>query len=335
MLTLDPAQRAGRALAAAQAKAQAGAFDVALDLLAMAEAGPLTEFQRARADLLGPRSRSSPAGAATRRPAAEGGQAAGAHRRRAFPGHLPRRPVGRDVRRPPGRPGRRRAEIARTAAAAPGRRRSAACTDLLLDGLAAHYTEGYAAGVPILRRALAAFDDGLSVDEELRWLWLGCIAAVHVWDDERWEELAEPLYPDRPRPRRAQRASPCAQHPRSHARVRRRTGRRCGTDRGAAGGRRKRPAAASRPMGRLGLAAFRGDEAEASALIEATREEATARGRRHRGHRRPMGKRSAEQRPRPLPAGDDRGRAGQRARPGAGLADWALVELIEAAARSG
>jgi hypothetical protein len=51
-LTLDPARRAQRALAAAQAKHQAGASDAALGLLAMAEAGPLDELQRARGDLL-------------------------------------------------------------------------------------------------------------------------------------------------------------------------------------------------------------------------------------------------------------------------------------------
>jgi len=51
-LTLDPARRAERALAAAQAKYQAGAFDAALALLATAEAGPLDEFQRAQANLL-------------------------------------------------------------------------------------------------------------------------------------------------------------------------------------------------------------------------------------------------------------------------------------------
>jgi hypothetical protein len=51
-LTPDPARRAERALAAAQAMAQAGAFDAALRLLAIAEAGPLAEFQRVRADLL-------------------------------------------------------------------------------------------------------------------------------------------------------------------------------------------------------------------------------------------------------------------------------------------
>ena len=51
-LTADPARRAERALAAAQASLQAGAFDAALGLLATAEAGPLDEFQRARVDLL-------------------------------------------------------------------------------------------------------------------------------------------------------------------------------------------------------------------------------------------------------------------------------------------
>ena len=51
-LTLDPVRRAGRALAAAQAKYQAGAFEATLGLLATAEAGPLDELQRARADLL-------------------------------------------------------------------------------------------------------------------------------------------------------------------------------------------------------------------------------------------------------------------------------------------
>src|SRR5580692_1329753 len=50
-LTVDPAHRAQRALAAAQAKNQAGAPDAALGLLAMAQAGPLDELQRARGDL--------------------------------------------------------------------------------------------------------------------------------------------------------------------------------------------------------------------------------------------------------------------------------------------
>ena len=52
LLTADPARRAGRTLDAAQAGLQAGAFGKALELLAMAEAGPLDELQGARADRL-------------------------------------------------------------------------------------------------------------------------------------------------------------------------------------------------------------------------------------------------------------------------------------------
>ena len=51
-LTPEPARRAQRALAAAQAKHQAGAPEAALRLLAMAQAGPLDELGRARAELL-------------------------------------------------------------------------------------------------------------------------------------------------------------------------------------------------------------------------------------------------------------------------------------------
>src|SRR5208337_3680659 len=52
LLTVDPARRAERALAAAQANLRAGAFDKALELLVTAEAGTLDEFQSARVDLL-------------------------------------------------------------------------------------------------------------------------------------------------------------------------------------------------------------------------------------------------------------------------------------------
>src|SRR6185437_5157254 len=51
-LTADPVRRAERALAAAQASMQAGAFGKALHLLAVAEAGPLDELASARVDLL-------------------------------------------------------------------------------------------------------------------------------------------------------------------------------------------------------------------------------------------------------------------------------------------
>jgi hypothetical protein len=51
-LTPEPAHRSRRALAAAHAKRQSGAFDAALGLVAIAESGPLTELQHAHIDLL-------------------------------------------------------------------------------------------------------------------------------------------------------------------------------------------------------------------------------------------------------------------------------------------
>jgi hypothetical protein len=51
-LTPDPARRADRTLATAEAKLQVGALDAALGLLATAEAGPLNEQRRAQADLM-------------------------------------------------------------------------------------------------------------------------------------------------------------------------------------------------------------------------------------------------------------------------------------------
>src|SRR4029453_6504818 len=52
VLTPGPARGAGRALAAAEAKQQTGALDEALALVEGAKAGPLDEFQRAKADVL-------------------------------------------------------------------------------------------------------------------------------------------------------------------------------------------------------------------------------------------------------------------------------------------
>jgi hypothetical protein len=64
VLTPDPAERTTRALAAAQAKVQAGALDAGLELLAMAEAGPLGALAPTWCE---PRSRGSRGMAATRR----------------------------------------------------------------------------------------------------------------------------------------------------------------------------------------------------------------------------------------------------------------------------
>ena len=181
-LTLDPARRAERALAAAQATYQAGAFDAALGLLATAEAGPPDQFRRARADLLrGQIAFTSSHGGdvpplllkAARqfeqldlRLARE--TYLDALAAAIFAGRLA---VGGGVR-----------EVAEAALAAP-RPGPARGPDLLLDGLALLVCEGYAAGAPVLRRAVSAFRGrDISRDEELRWLWLACHAATIVWD---------------------------------------------------------------------------------------------------------------------------------------------------------
>ncbi len=52
MLTLDPARRTERALGAAAANLQAGAFDTVRHMLSLAEAGASTDLQQARIDLL-------------------------------------------------------------------------------------------------------------------------------------------------------------------------------------------------------------------------------------------------------------------------------------------
>jgi hypothetical protein len=52
--------------------------------------------------------------------------------------------------------------------------------------------EGFVAGVPPLRRALQAFrrDPARNEDDIMRWLWLTWPIASDLWDDESWHELA-------------------------------------------------------------------------------------------------------------------------------------------------
>jgi DNA-binding CsgD family transcriptional regulator len=61
--------------------------------------------------------------------------------------------------------------------------------DLLLQGRAIQYTEGFAAGAPIVKEALSGFRS--EPDLPRRWLSLACYAAADVWDDETWRVLSE------------------------------------------------------------------------------------------------------------------------------------------------
>src|SRR4029077_5138082 len=82
-------------------------------------------------------------------------------------------------------------EGARAAGAAPSPRHATRAPDLLLEGLAAHFEQGYKAGLPILRRALDVFGIDMSVDEQLRCHWLGGVVAPQLWDDDRWDLLSD------------------------------------------------------------------------------------------------------------------------------------------------
>jgi DNA-binding CsgD family transcriptional regulator len=193
-LTVDPARRAERALAAAQARYQAGAFDAALGLLATAEAGPPDQFRRARADLLRGQiafaSNRGSDGPALLLKAARQLEPLDARLAREtylealsstlFGGGLP---SGCDA-----------LQVARAARAAPSRPQPARPPDLLLDGLALLVAEGYPAGMPVIKQAMSAFRGAdLSAEEGLRWLWPACHTATLVWDYESWDMLSDRL----------------------------------------------------------------------------------------------------------------------------------------------
>ena len=63
--------------------------------------------------------------------------------------------------------------------------------DLLLDGFAVMITEGHSAATPLLRRALNTLRDGdTAANGGFRWLSLAIQAAQEVWDHDIWYEYA-------------------------------------------------------------------------------------------------------------------------------------------------
>jgi DNA-binding CsgD family transcriptional regulator len=182
-LTVDPARRAERALAAAEASFRAGAFDAAFQLAAAAEAGPLDGFKHARIDLL--RGHAALASSYGNDAAPLLLQAARRlepfdleYARRAYltawgaaaaAGHL----GGAGVI----------LEICRAVRALPPPPAVPHPLDLLIDGLALLTTDGRAAATPTLQRAAEALLD-LSVEDVLRWGWLAPGASTATWDAE-------------------------------------------------------------------------------------------------------------------------------------------------------
>jgi DNA-binding CsgD family transcriptional regulator len=277
-LTPDPAARGSRALAAAQSKFDAAASDEALKLLATAELAPLTELQRARlerlrAEITFARTRGSDAPAllltaAQHLEPLDAAMARETHLEAIvaamYSGRLGNGP---DV-----------GQTARAAQASPAAPQPPRATDMLLDGLATRFTAGYAASVPPLRTALETFRrvEGPST-RDARWLWLACRLAQDLWDDELWYELAAGGLRVA-RETGTLRVLPIAATYRAALHVH------AGAF-GAASSLIEEADAiveatdmAPLKLASLMLAAWRGNEAEAAALFETGRREATARG---------------------------------------------------------
>ena len=334
MLTLDSKERAERALAAASANLQAGAFDAVRQLLSVAEAGAITDMQQARIDLLGAdlafvANRSSDAPSLLLK-AAKRLEPINADLSRAtylqalasamFAGRLA---LGGGVLGVAGD-----VEAALPPTSAPRAR------DFLLEGLVAHYTRGYAAGLPMLRKALDVFGTGVSVEEDLRWHWVADIVAAQVWDHDRWQLLSD-RHVQLARDVGALSDLPMALNARAIMLL-------FAGDLAEAATLVQESQAVTEatgtslaPYAGMGLAALRGRQAETAALVDASIKEVTLRGEGN-------GIAVAEWATAVLNNGVGdyltAMTAAQRATeyPGEIVSPtWALVELIEAAARSG
>jgi tetratricopeptide (TPR) repeat protein len=190
LLTADPARHADRTLAAAQANMHAGAFGKALGLLVTAEVGPLDELQSAQMDLLrGQIVFASGLGSdapplllkaakrletldleLSRETYLSAWMAALFAGRLAGAGDL--------------------LEVSRAVRALPPPAHPPRPVDLVLHGLALLVTDGPAAAAPTLRQAASAFVDAdLAVEEGLQWGWMAQAAASAVWDDDTWRSL--------------------------------------------------------------------------------------------------------------------------------------------------
>jgi DNA-binding CsgD family transcriptional regulator len=278
VLTLDRAQRAARALAAAEAKEQAGALDDALALVSSAEAGPLDDAQRAQVDVI----RARISFAADRGSEAPRLLLSAAKRLEPLDGAAARE-IYLDALTAALFAGRLGGEVdarqvAAAARAAPPSEPPAHAADLLLDGLALLITDGAPAGTPVLRKALTAFGtDEIGTEEGLRWLWLAGRAAGYVWDYENWDALT------RRQVRLARESGALTVLPltlSTRAGVELYAGNLADANSLIAEANAITDATDGRtvPYAPLALVAFRGREADALPLIQATTEDFVARG---------------------------------------------------------
>ena len=334
-LSVDPAQRAERAIVAAQGKIRSGAFDAAVELLAMAQAGPVTEVQQARIDTV----RAQLAYVTNRGGEAPSLLLKAAQRLESVDTQLARATyldafsaaifAGRLAT-----PGGGILDVARAAAAAPPPGGTPQAPDLLLESVAASYQQDYAEGLPTLRVALENFGAGMSSDEELRWIWLACMTAMRALDDKRWAEVSE-RHLHLARETGALGELPLALNSRTYVLVLAGDLTAAGTLAEEAEGVTTAIGSNLAPYGALALAALRGERTTASELIKRTVDEVTQRGEG-------IGITIAEWARSVVNIGlgdyDEALTAATRATeydPDLRMLAWPIVELIEAAARVG
>ena len=287
LLTREPARRAQRLLAAARAKRDAGALDAALALLVAAESqgsGPrqalrIAEVEHLRGQIALDQRRGSDASrlllnAARRFEPLNPGLARETHLEALWEAAM------QSGVRDGGDAVREAAEAARAAPPGPDPSRP---VDVLLDAFALRFTQGHAPASPALRRAL---DLVLALDvdatEASRWLLpsggrISQIVALELWDFESWHALAT-------RQARLAREAGALVHLQFALNYLARAHLLAGDlttaalmleeDHLIAEATGNPPVADTEMM----LAAWRGREPEASELIEATMQEAAARG---------------------------------------------------------
>jgi DNA-binding CsgD family transcriptional regulator len=183
-LTPDPQRRVFRALAAAELALISGAPEAALGELALAESHDLNDAQGALAELLravitftlyrgkdGPElllkaaKRIEPFNVRLARDTYLDAFSAAVYTGGSVGNSVTRyvARVAQTVPRPQGRPSK---------------------GDLLLDCRTSFAVNGYAATVPLARRTVEAFcSEDLSGDEAMRWMWLAEVTALELWDD--------------------------------------------------------------------------------------------------------------------------------------------------------
>jgi DNA-binding CsgD family transcriptional regulator len=209
LLTPDPVRRADRLVAAARTKRDAGALDEALGLLAMVD----VEGSRGSTGSKGPEVPEEHGTLRAAKAERLRGQIASDQRRDIDAARLLLRaarrfePVDVGLARETylealweavmwtGDPAERR-EATQAALAAPRGPGAPGPVDVLLDAMAQRFTAGYAAAAPGLKQAVELFlavDTGSVVAH--RWFWLtggraGAITAIELWDFESWQTLA-------------------------------------------------------------------------------------------------------------------------------------------------